>query len=430
MTAPFLQAIAMARGPDRFFEARRDREGDPFVINLPQVGAVHVTGHPEGARQIFEAPPETFEPVRANPVEPLLGRHSLILQDDAEHRRSRKLLAPPFRGERMRAYGELLCARTVDEAGRLVPGTSFVAQELARRVTLDVIVRCVFGIREPARRELFERAIGALLARYTAPLLVLPLLRREAYGVGPWARFVRARSAFRALLEEEIRQRRTEPQPGEDILSVLLTLRHDDGQALDDEAIVDQLCTLLVAGHETTATGLVWALYYLHRDARVLAALMSELERLGPEPAAPALADAPYLGAVCQEALRIHPVVPVVVRRLAGPLELRGRHLEAGENVMLALTLLHAQPAAWPEPEQFRPERFLERRFGPFEYAPFGGGVRRCLGAAFAAYEMPLVLGSLLARRRLKLARTHDVRPTLHNITMGPAKPIALDVVD
>jgi cytochrome P450 len=195
---------------------------------------------------------------------------------------------------------------------------------------------------------------------------------------------------------------------------------------MTDTEVKDELRTLLVAGHETTATGLAWALYHLHRAPEALRRLEEELAPLGPEPEPEALARLPWLAAVCDEALRLHPVVHLVARRLRGPFTLRGYALPPGMGVMVSIVSIHADPAVYPEPERFRPERFLERRFSPFEYLPFGGGARRCIGAAFALYEMKVVLGTLLAAHCFALASERPVRPVRRNVTMAPDRDVAL----
>jgi cytochrome P450 len=359
-------------------------------------------------------------------VEPLLGPSSLILLGGQRHQRERKLLSPPFRGARMRAYLDAIRKITLEALTDIADGQCIEAQRLARRITLRVIVEVVFGVQDAQRRERFEQAIVCMLDRYVAPLMITPALRRPLGGVSPWDRFVRARDAFRALLHAELSTRRASSADAEDILGLLLTLRYEDGSRPSDEALVDQLCTLLVAGHDTTSIGLCWALYYVHREPKVRERLLDELTALGDEPSAAALEGAPYLTAVCEEALRLHPVVPIAVRRLLRPLEVGGHQLHAGESVAVALTLLHSDPTLYPEPSRFAPERFLAWSPSPFEYAPFGGGARRCLGASFAVSEMRVALGTLLSAARFKLLDASQPAAVLHGITMGPRRPIRL----
>ena len=422
----WLDAVALTAGPERFFAKRAEKEGDPFRVRFPGVGDVLVTGHPEGARDVFSAPPEAFVPAGPNPVEPLLGAGSLILLGGDGHRRERKLLTPPFHGDRLRAYGRIIEERTREEVTAFAPGERIDVQRATRAITLDVIVRAVFGVHEPAARARFHDAIVAMLDGYTMPLVAFPAARRAVFGKGPWPRFLAARERFRGLLREEVeRRRREETSDRDDVLSLLLSARYDDGSALGDDELLDELSTLLVAGHETTATALAWALHFLHRDGDLLAALRTEL---AAGPGTPeAFLEQPLLGAVCQEALRLHPVVPIVLRRVVAPLTVRGVALRAGDAVAVAVTLLHANPGIWLTPDRFVPDRFVTRRYSPFEYAPFGGGARRCIGAAFALYEMKVVLGTFLRHRRFGLSSGPTPNRVVRNITMGPNVPLHLE---
>ena len=427
-----LQGLALAADPEGFFARCAARWGDPFVVRMPSVGEVLMTGHPEGAREIFSAPPDTFEPLHTNPVEPLLGQHSLLLLAGERHRRERRLMSPPFHGERMRTYGAIIRERTLAEVASWNKGALVEMMPAMRRITIDVILHAVLGIDGEARRERFRRAIVENLSAYTPPLLVLPPLRRPLAGLGPWDRFVKTRDRVCALFLDEIAERRRRGGEGrEDMLSLLMDARYEDGTALDDGELVDELRTLIVGGHETTTTALVWALFHLHRPGaqQALATLRDELApREGAAPA-DALGQLPYLGAVCSEALRLHPVVPIVPRRAVRPFSLRGHAVRPGQSVSVVTTLLHVHPEVWSEPARFQPERFVSKKYTPFEYAPFGGGVRRCIGAAFGAYQMRIVLGTVIGAMRLASQQARAPRRVLSSITMGPGGPVTLRVL-
>jgi cytochrome P450 len=424
-----LAALSVALDPEGYFRGCVARRGDPFLVKMPGLGEALVSGHPEAARDIFSAPPDTFEPVRPNPVEPLLGQQSLLLLSGERHRRERKLMTPPFHGERMRTYGAIIAERALAEAASFRPGESVVLGQAMRRITLDVILRAVLGVEGAARTAHFRAAVAAMLEAYTPPLLVMPAIRRSLGPFGPWSRFVRTRDAVRTLFTEEIRARRERGIEGlEDILSLLMSARYDDGSALGDEELVDELRTLIVGGHDTTTTALVWALVHLHRTPSALDALRAELAPLGREPSPEVLEKLPYLGAVCNEALRLHPVVPIVPRRAVRPLTFRGHPVAPGQSVCLATTLLHTHPDTWSDPHRFVPERFLSKKYTPFEYAPFGGGVRRCIGAAFGAYQMRIVLGTILSRVRFEPHEGSVPSRVLMNITMGPRGAVRLRV--
>jgi len=344
-----LQTFRFLRNAHRFFNECRARYGDPFTAPLP-VGEVVVTGDPEGVREIFSADPALFEPLGSQPLAPAVGENSMLLMSGQRHKRERKLLMPPFHGERMRAYGQLMRELTLRAAGTLRPGSAFRAQALTQAISLEVIIRAVFGIEEPGRVRRFCEVLEAYLASYTPLLLAVVPLRRSFGGVGPWARFQRYVAELDALLTEELASRRGHEAGHTDILSLLLTARDEDGQPMTDVELKDELRTLLIAGHETTAIGMAWALYHLHHHPETLRRLLEELAPLGPQPEPEALAKLPYLGAVCDESLRLHPVLVMTGRRTLAPFTLRGRELPPGTGVVTAICLVHSNPELYPEP--------------------------------------------------------------------------------
>lgn len=420
-----LQSLRFIRNPTRLFRAAKARHGQPFTVNLP-VGEVVVTGAPQGLKEIFSANPESFEVLGQLPLVPAVGENSVLVASGPRHRRQRKLLMPPFHGERMRAYGQLMQDLALHAMDGLQPGTAFRAQDITQSLSLEVIIRAVFGVTAPERVQRYREVLTDYIDSYTPPLMVLVPLRRSFGGVGPWARFQRNVAALHALLDEEIAHRRSDAAQHEDILSLLLAARDEDGQPMEQAELEDELRTLLLAGHETTAIAMAWALHHLHRNPETLTRLLEELDGLGPQPGPEALARAPYLGAVCDETLRLHPVVPVVGRRTVVPFTLQGRELPAGTALMAAICLAHVDPDLYPEPETFRPERFLDKRFSPFEYLPFGGGARRCIGAAFALYEMRIILGTLLATQRFSAAGATPEHPVRRSITIGPSRRVTM----
>lgn len=423
-----LRSLHFIRDPDGFFRESRERHGEPFCARLPP-GNVAITTSPEGAREVFTADPDTFEPLSRLLLEPVVGDNSLLLLAGERHKRERRLLMPPFHGERMRAYGALMQECTRRKLEGLAPGAPVVAQRVTQAISLEVITRAVFGVQEPERVRRYLDVMESYRESYTPSLALIKGLRRSFGGLGPWARFQRNTVRFDAMLNEELASRRASGEERADILSLLLSARDEAGQPMTDVEVKDELRTMLFAGHETTATGLAWALYFLHRTPEALQRLREELAPLGPEPEPEALARLPWLSAVCDESLRVHPVVHLVTRRLRRPFTLRGYELPEGMGLMVAITRIHADPELYPEPERFRPERFLERKYSPFEYLPFGGGARRCLGAAFALYEMKVVLGTLLAAHRFESASDVPVRPKRRNVTMGPERDVELRYV-
>lgn len=424
-----LTTLRLARAPTRHLPRWRDRYGDPFTLPLA-TGRVVVTADAAEIRRIFTAEPDTFEIYSPRTLVPILGEGSLLLLTGPRHRRERKLLTPPFHGARMRAYGEVMAAIAGEHLRRRRPGERFSALAMTQAITIDVILRTVFGVEQAARLATFRAAIDAATRSAHPAVLFAPALQRAPLGLGPYARLERDQARLCGLLREQIAAVRPVADERPDILSLMLRARYEDGSPMDDGDVIDELRTLLLAGHETTAVALAWALHRLHEHPEILARVRAELDALGPAPAPEAVAALPLLEAVCQETLRLDPIVLAVVRRLRVPFELAGHRLPPGAAVMASLYLAQRSPAVFPEPDRFVPERFLGRSYSPYELFPFGGGTRRCLGAAFALFEMKVVLGTLLAAAEFKrLASARQGALVRRNLTMGPADGIPLELV-
>lgn len=386
-------------------------------------------GDPAAIKAIYTADPEMFEPLNTSLGE-FVGARSVILLKGAEHRRARKLMSPPFHGARMRAYGAAICRLAEQRASGWSKGQTIDMVEAAQKISLDVILQAIFGVTE---RETMA-TLAALLIDITqkiSPLIAMvPALRREFGGIGPYAAYARRRRMLHARLDELIAAGKA-AGPREDVLSLLIAARDEDGRPMPDDDIRDQLILLVFAGHETTAMTIAWAMYALHRpeNAAVLERLREELAGLGPEPAA--LDKQAYLAAVVDETLRRFPLAPAPApRRLLAPLEVGGYTLPAGIGVAAAIGVAHFREEVYPEPLKFRPERFLERQFSPFEFLPYGGGARRCLGAAMAGYEIRLVLGTLLRRMKFRAASPKPDHGKVRAANAGPSHGARVIVED
>src|SRR3954449_3161150 len=394
-----VQAVRYARNPLGFLSNEQRRFGDIFSVRFPFFGRIVYVARPDLVKAVFTGPPAVFHAGEANAtvLEPALGPNSVLTLDDEPHMRQRKLLLPPFHGERVQRYGQLIVEMTGEEMESWPVGEPFALRPHTQRITLAVIMRAVFGVHDRERLLRFERLIEAFSARVSA-VIALPMLRRDLGRWSPWSRFLRARAALDEFIYEEIALRRAEIAAGEeshdDVLSLLLEAEHDDGSPMSDEELRDELVTVLGAGHETTATGLAWAMERLLRTPRVLAKLRDSITA----------GEDDYLDATVKETLRARPVIVDVARKLTAPAEIGGYRLPAGTFVMPAIAALHYREDLFPEPGEFRPERFLEGEGDHYSWIPFGGGVRRCIGAAFAQYEMRIVLGTVIERAELRAA--------------------------
>jgi cytochrome P450 len=403
--------------------------GDPFRSIGPN-GPLTIVGHPEGIRTLYTADPDAFSSYAVEVAQPVFGTTSLVVSAGARHRRDRKLLTPPFNAGAMRAYGATIAEATEEAARRLPPGRRFSMLETTQDIALDVIIRVVFGVEGRERVEQMRAAVLRLIESLSPWIFVFFWTRRDFGGIGPWARYKRAVAAHDELLLSEIQRRREVAEGRSDILSLLLRARYDDGSAMSDTELVEQLRGLLFAGHETTAVTLACAFHWLHHEPEVLGKLLSEIDALGEDAEADALASLPYLEAVCLEALRMNPPVVDTGRQVREPFELMGYTIPAGEGINPSPLLLHMREEIYPEPERFRPERFLERKFSPFEYIPFGGGARRCLGAAFAMYEMKIALGTILRRYRLRSGGGKRLAFVRRGLTLGPRGGVPMVMVE
>ena len=385
--------------PIAFMEDCRRRFGDTFSVNFTGFKTPLVMlSSPEAIRALYSERAHGLPPGRTTTLRPLVGPRSLLLLEGVDHLSRRKAMLPPFHGDRMRAYESVVLEAAERELDRWPVGTPFAVHPSMQEITLEVILRAVFGVSE--RGPLHALLRDLLSATISTQLQVAVLFGRKK----PLEQLQEMASEIDARLLSEIAARRTDP--GEDICSLLVQVRFEDGSAMTDREVRDQLMTLLLAGHETTATGLAWTLDLLTRHP-------GEIERMRVD------GDA-YVRAVVAESLRLRPVVPLAGRRLAVELECDGLSLPAGTDVTPAIWLAHTRPDAYPDPYAFRPERFLERPPSTYTWIPYGGGVRRCLGAAFAEMEMRIVLEAILRRFDLRAASPRAERVARRNVTFSP----------
>ena len=406
-----VNAVHFTRDPVGFLEGQRRRHGNAFSINFPGFGRMAYFADPETVKQMFTGNARTFHAGEANgrALEPALGKYSLLTLDEDEHMRQRKLLLPPFHGEAVRRYGELIAEIAEREVARWPLGTPFALRPRMQSITLEVILRAVFGVRGEDRLARF-RAVLPQLTEASGIVMWLPFLRRNLGPWSPWMRFLRVRRAVDDLVYEEIRRRRADPAAHErdDVLSLLLQARHEDGSPMTDEELRDELITLLTAGHETSATALAWAFERLLRTPPALTRALDQLD------------DDNYLDAVVKETLRVRPVVIDVARVVKTDVRIGGWDIPAGTVVVPAIALVQMRADLFPDPDVFRPERFLGEQPAGYSWIPFGGGVRRCLGAAFAQYEIRTVLRAVLEQARLEAPDPRPERQRARHVTLVP----------
>jgi cytochrome P450 len=424
---PLALTLVWSFAPTWVMDQCARRLGDTFTIKFwPSGRKLVLVSDPDAVKTVFTAPPEVAPSAAgSSPIAAIMGPSSVITLTGREHMRQRKLLLPPFHGERMREYADVIVQATRRSMAEWPLGEPMKLSERTRAITLEVILRAVFGV-EADRMGALREAIGGLLGPSQTVALVVYALRRPT-NEPPTGTIGRALDHLDTVIYEEIARRRAQADLGErtDILSLLLLARDEDGEAMTDQELRDELVTLLLAGHETTATSVAWAIERLVRHPDKLARLVAEIDAAsgartpgrtledassGAHPEGhkqagrQAAQDDAYMQAVISETLRVRPVVPLVVRVLQEPLSVGAHVLPTGTRVVPSIYLTNRNPSVYEAPEEFRPERFLDNPPETFSWIPFGGGIRRCIGASFATLEMKLMLATMLGELAPSLA--------------------------
>ncbi len=417
-------------------EKTQKKYGD-FVYTRKSLGfpPYVILSNPQAIEEVLTANPKIFAVGQKSslPIRALLGDNSLVLLDGVEHKRQRKLLMPPFHGERMKSYGDTIIDVTQKAIAPWEMDKPFCIRDYTQDISLRVILRTIFGLDEGKRYEKLRTILVSWLDIFNNPLnsffLFFRILQQDLGAWSPWGKFVRQKQAIHEILNSEINHRRDNPETlGDDILSLLLNARYENNEPMSDEEIRDELMTMLFGGHETTANALAWAFYWIHDLPEVKQKLMAELNSLEGNKDFNAIMKLPYLNAVVSETLRIHPVIVFLSRHLKEPFEIMGYQIDAGTTLFPSIYLVHQREDIYPEPKKFKPERFLEKQFSPYEYLPFGGGHRRCLGYAFALFEMKLVLATILSEVQLELLDNRLPKPLRRGIAFSPSGGIKMTV--
>ena len=414
-----LQSIGQWTRPLAYMERCRARYGKRFTVRFVTTPPTVILSDPDDVKEVFAAPPEILHPGQgAKVLEPLVGANSVILLDESRHLEQRKLLLPAFHGEKMRQLAGLMAEVARHDVESWPQGEGIPLHPRMQALTLEIILRAVFGLDPGERLEALRDRLAALLAFGDNPItLTSPpdpdgLRMSLASRLPPFARFLQMQEQADELIFAQIEERRRDGADRDDVLTMLLEARHEDGSPMTDQELRDELMTLLVAGHETTASALAWGFERLARSPEVLERLVEEIDAGG---------DDAYLTATIQETLRRRPVIPNAAPRYVNePIEVGGWTYPVGCALVPHAYLIHHDPQIYPEPYAFRPERFLDQAPGTYTWIPFGGGRRRCLGASFAQQEMKIVLRAVLSARRLDPATAPHEVPRRRNITIKP----------
>jgi len=436
-TPAILQIIRWIFTPMSYMEECYKRYGDIFTLRISNnFEPIVLVSNPQALQQILASDTKEFEaPGELNKVFELsLGKNSVMTISGMRHQRQRQLMMPAFHGERMRTYGDTIRKVTAEIMDSWEIDKPFCVRTSTQTITLRVIMQAVFGLHEGARAQKLEQLLAIMLDSGSSPLSlalrIFPVLRKTLGSLNSLKKFLELKQQIDQLIYAEIKERRQNFDSSKtDVLSLLMAAKDEAGEGMTDEELRDELMTLLIAGHETTATALAWALYWIHKIPTVRQKLLEELDNLGDNLDPNTIFKLPYLNAVCSETLRIYPVGMLTFPRVAKvPVSLAGYDLEAGTVLMGSIYLTHHREDLYPEPKKFNPERFLERQFSPFEFLPFGGGARRCIGSAFALFEMKIALAEIVSRLEMELIDNGEVRPKRRGLVTAPNRSIQMVV--
>lgn len=428
---PYAQVFAMGFRTTKFLMRCYRRYGATFKLRLPGYDPQIVVTDPEVVREVMTGTAKDLHAGEANRIlGPLVGENSLLLLEEKRHLHHRRLMLPPFHGERMHAYGETMQAIAAEEFSTWKKGPAFVAHTGFQRITLKVIVKTIFGVdSDNVAREL-EEAITSVMRAAKNPIWLLPAVQVNLGPLTAWAEIERAVMTIDRILYREIAERRAEPGDRDDILTMLVKARDEDDRPMSDEELRDEMVTLLFAGHETTTTSMAWAVYRVLSDKAVYEKVLDELARVtgGGPLDVNAVPKLEYLDGVIKESLRRDPVIPMIGRRLKKPMTIGGWSLPEGAYVAPSIYVTHHRDDVWPNANAFMPERFVGKRLDPYRWFPFGGGIRRCIGMAFALYEMRVVLAELFHSKRLRLEPGYEARAVRRSVTLAPSGGVRIEV--
>ncbi|MBW4641689.1 MAG: cytochrome P450 [Goleter apudmare HA4340-LM2] len=429
-TPALLQTLQLIANPTKFLETCAAKYGDTFTLRVLGLNSPPIVffSHPQAISDCFAISEKELDFQKATHVfKPLFGENSIVFQKARSHNRQRQLLLPPMHGASLQNYGEVICQITKSVTKNWQVGTKFFMQQVMPDITLQIILQVVFGMNpRDERYQQLKVLLSSLLDDVTKPwyssLFFFPSLQQDLGAWSPWGSYQIRQQKIDQLIYAEIHERhKINDNTHTDILNLLMLARDDNDQAMTDTELRDQLVSLLLLGYETTAAVLSWAFYLIHSHPKVKSRLMQELDTLGNSTNPEAITQLSYLTSICQETLRIYPIALICTPRMVkNKLEIAGNKFTSGTVLVPCIYLAHHRAETYPEPDKFQPERFSIQKFSPYEYLPFGGGYRGCIGAAFAMYEMKLVIATILSKFQLELVEHHSVKPVRRGITIIP----------
>ncbi|BAZ50100.1 cytochrome P450 [Nostoc sp. NIES-4103] len=435
---PIMQVIQWMFNPLDYLEEAVNRYGEIFTGRMGLNGApIVLVSNPQAIQQIFQGEFKEFGFAieQKKFLEPLVGKYSVVILDGQTHRQHRQLLMPPFHGKRMQTYGQLICDITAKVMNQLPLDQPFVTRQVMKKISLEVMLQAVFGLQTGESGEHLKKLLISWLDFLGSPIrasfLYFTFLQKDLGAWSPWSYFCRLKQDIKQVLYQEINYRRQNYDPERsDILTLLLSARDENNQGLTDEELHDEVLGLLIAGHEITAAAMTWGLYWIHHQPHVGEKLLAELHTLGDLQDPVSISQLPYLTAVCQETLRIYPTaIAASARVVNSPVDLNGYKLEPGTMVMPCTYLVHHRQDLYSNSHQFLPERFLERQFSPYEYLPFGGGNRRCIGAALSMFEMKLVLATITSKYQLDMVSKQPIKPQYQGFLLAPTGGVKMRII-
>jgi cytochrome P450 len=406
---PLVQTLRYVSNPLPLLDECAKRFGDIFTLQLVGTGNWVVLSNPRDLKAMFTANAKVAHAGDANSsvFGVLSGGNTVLTMDEDAHLNQRRLLLPSFQGERMQVYFDEMRDATLETINTWKVGQTFPMHGETQRITLRVIMKAIFGFEtSPENESLMKLFSDFANAGVGSKLLLTPQFQWDLGRYSPWGRILHLNRESDKVVYSEIAKRRANPTENHDILSLMIHTKDDDGKPLSDRAVRDEVITMLMAGHETTGTALSWAVERILSMPEVHAKIESELQSVtGGGPLMPQhMPKLEYLQAAIEETHRLRPVMPIGgARKLTAPLDIAGYHLPVGTTVVNGMYLLHRRPDVYPEPDEFMPERFVGKRIDPYQWTPFGGGVRRCIGMHFALFEMKMVLATLFLQTRLRI---------------------------